>query len=307
MDEPTNKRILWYTRRDGVVRGPYPEKQIGRYILLGRIRDSDEVRPGDGDWVPLKSCPELVPEVMKLPPTEENLQKLALARLREDERRPRDRRDGEAPVSDAVRERRRGLERRQPESEEALRYRALRQQVSQDGRRAASLYRYPMGIAALVVAGLALSYLLRGVQPEVAPPDCSAAAGPGVNWNGCNLSGLDSPHANLDGAQLRNARLDGADLSDASLTGVNLEYATLNGGRLSHADLSRARLVGVTARGADLRQAHFNHADLSYANLSDARLEGADLTGADLSHAIWTDHRPCLAGSVGGCKRVAAR
>lgn len=305
MDEPIYKRILWYTRRDGVVRGPYPDKQISRYILLGRIRDSDEVRPDDGGWAPLAAYPELVPEVMKLPPTDENLQKLAMARLREDERRPRDRRDGEEPVSAAVRERRSGVERRRPESEDVLRYRALRYQVSQAGRRSASLYRYPLGIAALVLLGLLLSYLVDGMQPGLPPPDCGAAARPGVNWNGCNLSGMDSRHANLVGAQLRNVRLDRADLSDASLAGVNLEYATINGGRLRNADLSHARLVGVTARGADLRQVRFTHADLSYANLSDAHLEGADLTGADLSHAIWVDHRLCPAGSVGGCNRVA--
>lgn len=306
MDESNHKRILWHTRRDGIVRGPYPEKQITRYILLGRIRHGDEIRPDGGDWAPLTAHPELVPDVMKLPATDENLQKLAMARLREDERRPRDRRDGEGPLSDAVRERRSGRERRRPESDEVLRYRALRHEVSHEQtRRSGTLYRYPLGIAALVVVGLMLAYLLRSIQPDVVPPDCSAAARPGVNWDGCNLSGLDSPHANLIGAHLRNARLDGADLSDASLAGVNLEYASLNGGQLRNADLSHARLVGVSARGADLRQVHFNQADLSYANLSDAHLEGADLSGADLSHAIWIDHRPCLAGSVGGCKRAA--
>lgn len=304
MDDIKQKRILWYTRRDGVVRGPYPDRQISRYVLLGRIRDSDAVRSDEGEWAPLTDYPDLIPDVMKLPPSDENLQKLLMARLREDERRPRDRRDDEADVSAANLERRSGVERRSPEAQDMLRYRELRYQVSHKARRNGNLYRYPLGIAALVVVGLLLSYVLRSMQPEVLPPDCAAGARPGINWNGCNLTGLQSRRANLVGAQLRNVRLDAADLSNASLAGVNLEYATLNGGKLRNADFSHARLVGITARGADLRDARFNHANLAYANLSDARLEGADLTGADLSNAIWVDHQPCLAGSVGGCNRV---
>jgi len=304
MDDITYKRILWYTRRDGVVRGPYPDKQISRYILLGRIRNSDEVRPDDGDWAPLMQYPELVPEVMKLPPSDENLQKLMLARLREDERRPRDRRADEGDVPAAIRERRTGVERRSPEMQEVLRHRELRYQVAHSSGRSVGLYRYPLGIVVLVALGLSLSYLLGRMQPPPLPPDCTATARPGINWNGCNLSGLDSRNANLVGAHMRNVRLDAADLSDASLSGVDLEYSTLNRGKLRNADLSHARLVGITARGADLRFVHFNNANLSYANLSDARIEGADLTGADLSHAIWVDHKPCLAGSVGACNRA---
>jgi hypothetical protein len=304
MDDLTNKRILWYTRRDGVVRGPYPDKQISRYILLGRIRDGDEVRPERGEWAPLADYPDLIPEVMKLPPTDENLQKLLMARLREDERRPRDRRDDTADVPADILERRAGVERRRPEPEDMLRHRELRYQVSRKASGNGNLYRYPLAMVALVLAGLLLSFVLSGMRPEELPPECAANARPGINWNGCNLSGLDSRHANLAGAKLRNVRLDAADLSESSLTGVNLEYSILNGGKLRNTDFSHARLVGVSARGADLRGARLNHADLSYANLSDARLDGADLTGADLSNTIWVDHLPCLSGSVGACNRA---
>ena len=304
MSEIRHKRILWYTRRDGVVRGPYPEKQIGRYVLLGRIRESDEVRPEEGDWVVLQQLPELIPEIMKLPPTDENRQKLLLARLREDERRPRDRRDDEDGVCADVRERRTGIERRRPETSETVRHRKLKYQVSHSGRSNAELYRYPLGLAALVVLGFLLSYLLGQAQPEEPPPNCAAAPRPGVNWNGCNLSGLASQSANLIGAQIRNARLDAVDLSSATLTGADLEYSSISFGNLRNADLSNARLVGVSARGADLRNVRFRDANLAYANLSDSRLDGADLSGANLSNAIWIDHEPCLAGSIGACNRV---
>ncbi len=297
------RRTLWYTRRDGVVRGPYPDRQISRYILLGRIRAHDEVCPEGGDWAPLAHHAELVPEVMTLPPTEENLQKLLMARMRADERQPRDRRDQQAPPSPQIRNRRSGKDRRRGEEADALCYRELRAAAAQAKQRNQGLYRYPLTLAALVIAGLGLSYLLNRVQPPPVPPDCEAGARPGVNWNGCNLIGQQYPSADLVGANLRNVRLDAADLSGATMTGVDLQYASLNGGRLRNVDLSHARLVGVAAHGADLRFAHLNYANLAYANLSDARLEGADLTGADLSHAIWVDHRPCLAGSVGGCNQ----
>jgi hypothetical protein len=304
MSETRHKRVLWYTRREGVVRGPYPAKQISRYILLGRIRESDEVRPDEGDWGVLQQHPDLIPEVMKLPPTDENLQKLQMARLREDERRPRDRRDDEDNVDAEVRERRQGVERRRPEPSTALRHRELKYQVSHAARRNGELYRYPLGFAVLVLLGFAASYLLGQAQPEEPPPDCAAVPRPGVNWNGCNLSGLTSPGANLIGARIRNARLEAVDLTGATMTGADLAYSSISFGNLSHADLSHASLVGVAARGADLRNVRLRDADLAYANLSDSRLDGADLSGANLGNAIWVDHKPCLAGSIGACRRA---
>ncbi len=304
MTDTRHKRILWYTRRDGVVRGPYPEKQISRYVLLGRIRDTDEVRPEEGDWATLQQHPDLVPAVMKLPPTDENRKKLLMARLREDERRPRDRREDEGGVGGAVPERRTRVERRRPETAEVVRHRKLKDQVSHSGTPNAELYRYPVVFAALVILGFMLSYLLENVSPEEPPPDCAALPRPGVNWNGCNLSGLASPGANLMGARMRNARFDAADLGGATLTGADLEYSSISFGNLRNADLSHASLVGVSARGADLRNVRFRDANLAYANLSDTRLDGADLSGADLSNAIWVDHRPCLAGSIGACNRA---
>lgn len=304
MNETRHKRVLWYTRRDGVVRGPYPEKQISRYVLLGRIRETDEVRPEEGDWVLLQELPDLIPDVMKLPPTDENLQKLQMARLREDERRPRDRRDDRDNAGAELKERRAGLERRRPEPSEVMRHRELKYQVSHRNGRNGELYRYPLGFVALIMLGFALSYLLGQAQPEEARPDCAAVARPGVNWNGCNLSGLISPGANLVGAHLRNAQLDAADLGGAALTGADLEYSSISFGNLSNADLSHASLVGVMARGANLRNARFRNANLAYANLSDTRLDGADLSGANLSNAIWIDHKPCFTGSIGACKRA---
>lgn len=304
MSESKHKRRFWYTRRDGVVRGPYPEKQISRYILLGRISEIDELRSENGAWAPLKQYPQLVPEVMRLPPSEENLEKLLVARLHEDERRPRDRRETEEAVAQEILERRSGVERRCSEPEDVVRYRELKYQVTHPRAGSGHLYRYPLAFAAVVLLGFLLSLLMGKTEPDLPAPDCAASPRPGVNWNHCNLSGLDSQQANLIGAHMSNVRLDAANLSGAALAGADLEYSSINLSNFSGADLSYASLVGLTARGADLRNARFNQANLAYANLSNARLEGADLSGADLSHAIWIDRKPCLPGSVGVCKRI---
>ena len=297
------QRTLWYTRRKGVVRGPYPGNQISRYVLLGRIRASDEVRPDSGDWRTLSDYPDLIPEVMKLPPSAENKQKLLMARRREDERRPGDRRErAPNPPPDVV-EQRSGRERRRPEPIGALRHRELRFQLSRQASDTGKLYRYPLVASVLVVLGLAVAYLVESFETDSVQTDCAASPRPGVNWDNCNLIGLIANRVDLIGADISNARMDNAQLSGANLDGVNLEYTSLNLSNLQQADLSHARLVGVTLRGSDLRESKLVMADLSYANLSDANIEGADFTGAILDNAIWVDQRPCIPGSVGVCRR----
>jgi len=300
------RRILWYTRREGVVRGPYPEKQISRYILLGRIRDSDQLKPDDGEWAPVSSYPELIPEVMKLPPTEENYQKLLIARMREDERQPGDRRDRIPDPPAHIKERRNGADRRRAEADTLLRHRELRYQVSHATTASGKLYRYPLMFGVAVVLGFLASYILEQAAPVPSLPDCGATPRPGVNWNNCNLTGLRAEQADLIGAKISNGKLDAALLVSAQLAGAVLEYTSLNLSNLRRADLSHANLTGVTLRGADLRDASFVQANLSYANLSGAQVEGADFSGAVLDRAIWVDMTPCAAGSVGVCKRRKA-
>ncbi|MDT8387933.1 MAG: pentapeptide repeat-containing protein [Thiogranum sp.] len=305
MAEIKLKRALWYTLRDGIERGPYPEKQISRYLLLGRIRDSDQLRQEQGDWKPLSGYPELIPEVMKLPPTEENLQKLLMARMREDERRPIDRRDRGPAASKDVLERRAGVERRQNEADAALRYRTLKYELSHATAGSTRLYRYPLIFTAIVVLVFLTGYVLQQLEADNVPPDCAAGPRPGVNWSNCNLSGLRADRSELTGARMKNARMDAVRLAGAQLVGANLEYASFNGSDLKRADLSYARLTGVTLRGSDLRYANLREADLSYANLSGANIEGTDFTGTILDRAIWVDQRPCAPDSIGVCRHAS--
>jgi hypothetical protein len=300
MSEAKSARGLWYTRRDGVVRGPYPARQISRYILLGRIRECDELRHGDGDWAGFGHYPELVPEVMKLPPTAGHLRELALAKLRADERGSADRRRPGSPGS-GLRERRGGNERRR---RDILHGDADACRESEPAPANGERYRYTLALGVLAVLCFMLTYLPRPGDGEPGVRECGTSAVPGVNWDGCNLTGLASAHANLIAAHIRNASLDAADLRGAVLVGADLRYSSLNYGTFRGADMSHASLVGVSAQGADLRDVRLNNANLVYADLSDTQLEGADLSGADLSHAIWIDRKPCNAGSVGACRRA---
>jgi len=49
---PDKKAIsqIWYTRRGSEVKGPFPIGQIRRYVLLGRIRETDEVSTDGETW-----------------------------------------------------------------------------------------------------------------------------------------------------------------------------------------------------------------------------------------------------------------
>ncbi len=52
MDQRTIGSVI-YTRRKGVVRGPYTAHQITRYLLLGRIMFSDELSQDGATWSPV--------------------------------------------------------------------------------------------------------------------------------------------------------------------------------------------------------------------------------------------------------------
>jgi hypothetical protein len=301
MSANSSRRVLWYTRRDSVVRGPYPDRQISRYILLGRIRETDELKPEGGEWAVVNDYPELIPDVMKLPPGEENHQLLLMARMREDERAPGDRRDRNPNVPQAIKERRGGQERRQSETDESLRHRQLKYQVAHTMHHNGKLYRYPLIFTAIVLAGFAISFLLEKTGPEVVPRDCRALPRPGVDWSHCNLAGVKLDGADLVGARLSNARLELARMSGANLSGAVLEYARFDFADLEQANLSHANLFGATLRGTNLRAARLTESNLAYANLTGASLEGADLSGAVLDNAIWIDERTCLPGSRGRC------
>lgn len=299
MKRETTEKPLWYTRRAGEVRGPYPAGQISRYILLGRILETDEISRDTVQWRPVSEHPELIPTEVLEADTEEGQQRLLMARMREDERRGIDRRDGSREGT--VHERRRP-DRRAPETESMLRHRRVRTQVAQGYGGAESRVDWRvMLILVAVVAALTAIFVRYTPRTQRNKAQCSAAPASGVDWNNCYRPGLHAPGADLLAAHMHSMNLTGADLRGADLRGADLAYATLSLANLHGANLSDARLLGAGLRHADLRFARLTDADLSYAVLEGAQLAGAQLKGARLDHAIWVNGIICAAGSVGRC------
>lgn len=52
----------WYVQHGSRLQGPYSAEEIGRYLLLGRIRRQDRVSRDGELWEPVTQVPELVPE-----------------------------------------------------------------------------------------------------------------------------------------------------------------------------------------------------------------------------------------------------
>jgi len=127
----SNKQ-LWYTRRKKEIRGPFPPGLIARYILLGRILESDELSVDQVSWQQVTSLPELIPPEMKLDLSiPDNKEKLQIARMREDEREAGDRRARNASNNNGRQadHSQRGKERRSSESGDVIRHREIKTQL----------------------------------------------------------------------------------------------------------------------------------------------------------------------------------
>lgn len=112
----------------------------------------------------------------------------------------------------------------------------------------------------------------------------------GVDFRGCDLSGMDLRRALLEGADLRGVDLSGAKLEQAVLARADLREARLDGADLTGANLGAANLEGASLAGADLSTAILMAARVVGASLARARLVGADLldvmwSGIDLAGA----------------------
>lgn len=297
-EEESSKSVTLYTRRDGEVKGPFPAGQVIRYILLGRVRLSDEVSEDKHNWTRVEQRPDLIPEAMGLDLSiPENRERYEAALRWADERRlPHG--ESEEEISP---------ERRKPENEEVLAYRQIREEVIATPPRRGykgNLFLLLTVVSLGVVIWIAVQWT---PPPPQIIPDCQAAAAPGVIWDNCRLDGLELQGADLNGAHIRNASLNGVKAEKANFSNSQLQYTSFNLAQLAGADFSSAQMVGAGLRDADLRDANLSNADLSYADLTDAVLEGATLEGAKLDHAYWIDGSICAQGSVGQCQMPTAR
>jgi len=289
---PTQSR-LWFVRRGETVRGPFPTALVKRYLILGRLRQTDELSLDRQAWQAVSTYPMFAPTQLAEDAT------VALAR--EDERKPGDRRSNEPP-DNPYKERRSGTDRRTQESPELVEYRQRRARVVQSLKPARQSNRIPVLIALTLLAGIIISGFLFKPTTLVSGPACDTPAAPGVNWSNCRKEQADLTRADLSKAALRNSRLTAARLAGADLAGSDLAYADLVGADLSNAQLQGAIVVGTNLRQANLSSANLEGADLSYADLTGATLDGAALKGTSLGNAIWPDGKVCARGSLGTCQ-----
>lgn len=286
----------WFTRDQGIVKGPFPSGTIRRLVVLGRLSERSEVSPDGYNWQPLGSITRLLPDATA---SEFGQQSAELARRREDERRGERRRDSAGTTNE-----RRRSDRRRPEPAKVLQWRLRRRRNLARVERRASRQAAALWLTGLLAPLLAGGIYLAASRPVGGPTphDCRAPPAPGVDWTHCGLA-----EARLDDADLSRARIDDADLADASLRqarlrGADLSYSNLQRTNLAGADLTQTRLVGADLRSADLTGVHLGRSDLSFADLRGALVDGADLDGARLGEALWVDGRTCAGGSVGACR-----
>ena len=52
----------WYVQKGSRVQGPFTATEVGRFLLLGRVRNTDRVSRDGELWEPVTQVPELIPE-----------------------------------------------------------------------------------------------------------------------------------------------------------------------------------------------------------------------------------------------------
>lgn len=293
---------MWFIRRRGEVKGPYPAGLVSRYILLGRLQESDEVSSDREEWLVIgKDVPELIPPILKGNTSDPLfMERLQAARRWVDERDStrRAERVAKNPSHD---ESRKGDDRRDPEETVLVQHRLAR--ASRERLLLTeSRHRWTMTmIAGIVAVAVGMVVLFYTPPPAPVAEDCHSPAAPRVNWSNCVMDGAHLDEHDLSGATLNSASLIGASLRHSTLKGGNLSYATLTISNLEGIDLRQAILIGANLRRARLANALLDNADLSYADLTGADLSGASLQNANLGNAIWTDGKRCLPRSIGVC------
>ncbi|MCG8429168.1 MAG: pentapeptide repeat-containing protein [Chromatiales bacterium] len=296
----TGKQVLWYIRRSNSIKGPFPSGTLRRFLVVGRVKLTDEVSRDKENWATVAETPEVIPPDVRKAIEEGDVDALLTARMREDERSGHDRRQSSNGDDNAKFQHRRKGDRRQGEDDILQQYRTNKSEL----RREIEERRVPttaIGVLVAIVA-VAVGYGMFLGKPNAADdPDCQAVAAAGVNWRNCRLDQLVAESAMLQGALLNNAILRRARLSGTQLMGADIQYADLSGADLSYTDLTGSLLKGATLRHIDLTNANLTNVDLSFSDLTGASIGGAVFTNTRLDNAIWLNGSVCRPGSVGHC------
>lgn len=80
----------WYVQKGSRVQGPFSSDEVGRFLLLGRVRNTDRVSRDGELWEPVTQVPELIPEELLDLHTESGWERFLDARASYDERAAND-------------------------------------------------------------------------------------------------------------------------------------------------------------------------------------------------------------------------
>ncbi|NND92436.1 MAG: DUF4339 domain-containing protein [Granulosicoccus sp.] len=76
----------WYVQKGSRVQGPFSTNEVGRFLLLGRVRNTDRVSRDGELWEPVTQVPELIPEELLNLQSDEGWNKFLTVRATEDDR-----------------------------------------------------------------------------------------------------------------------------------------------------------------------------------------------------------------------------
>ena len=76
----------WYVQSGSRVQGPYTTTEVGRYLLLGRVRNTDRVSRDGELWEPVTQVPELIPEELLDLDSDTGWNRFLTSRAKHDER-----------------------------------------------------------------------------------------------------------------------------------------------------------------------------------------------------------------------------
>ena len=77
----------WYVQKGSRVQGPFSTTEVGRFLLLGRVRNTDRVSRDGELWEPVTQVPELIPEELLNLQSDEGWNQFLKTRTEEDERK----------------------------------------------------------------------------------------------------------------------------------------------------------------------------------------------------------------------------
>jgi hypothetical protein len=149
----------WYTRRDGVMRGPFTAENISRYILLGRIHLDDELSQDRETWIVAGHIDSMLPAELKSQSSWDDYQKLVTAHMKADERKG-DRRAGKRRnYLERHAEKRVTADRRCHVDKELLCQHLLDNPVPNDEKRPVSQYKRPVLLFVVLLVTLMFAWL----------------------------------------------------------------------------------------------------------------------------------------------------